>query len=149
MKRQEKENTRALEGVTSAPPSDVVALRRVLRTKQYFHRSQLFVLFLTLSRVPLFPPGCTGEDRQRSTIGAARRGGPNDSRAGRTANRRNEPIIEGTVVIFPGHRTMIPARENAPRHRVPNLYRSGRLSPFHVALSLSLSLLLSARSASH
>lgn len=33
---------------------------------------------------------------------------------------------------------MIPARENAPRHRVPNLYRFDRLSLSHITLSLSL-----------
>lgn len=49
-----KEGTRA-ERCDRAPPTDVVALRRKLRTKHYFHPgSRLFVSFLT-PRLPLFP----------------------------------------------------------------------------------------------
>lgn len=96
-----------------APPSDVVALWRKLRTKQYFHRSRLFVLFLT-SRVPLFPSKYAGP------IGA---GLYNEGHAGKLAKRADN----WDRCYFPDAPTMILVRKNAPRHRISNLYRFYRL----------------------
>lgn len=109
-----------------APPSDVVALWRKLRTKQYFHRSRLFVLFLTC-RVLLFPSEYTG------SIGAA--GLYNEGHAGKLAKRADN----WDRCYFPDAPTMILVRENAPRHRVSNFVSI--LSPSFLFFSPRVSLL--------
>lgn len=129
VKRQEKENTRALEGVTNAPPSDVVALRRKLRTKQYFHRSLGYLYYFW------HYPVC--HCFRRDTAEQIGSGDRRCTRAlmtavpGCTANRRNEPIIEGTVVIFPEHRRWFPSAKT--RHVIA----------FPICIDLAVSLFLS------
>lgn len=70
-KRREK-RTRAGR-CDRAPPSNVVALRRKLRTKQYFHRSRLFVLFLTSLGAIVFV-GIRRADRRGALIMKGPRG---------------------------------------------------------------------------
>jgi len=103
VKRQEKENTRALWKVWPTPRLPMWSRKGNYGLNSTFTPVSVICIISDTIPCAIVSTGihqsrsATSDDRRctRVLMTAAR---------GRTANRRNEPIIEGTVVIFPKHR---------------------------------------------